>query len=151
MNIPQSRVKFQKGPHCVLVSTKRLFRFFQEVLPLIKVPMKWNFRLLFYSKILKTMILWFVILEFGIRTSAYEFFLQFQSWPIRVKMCDIPRAVKICILYTEGTVLLTLYFRKTKSEEHIFIDFGYKGPTAKRRMCPCCFLTTATAVPQSPN
>ena len=40
----------------------------------IKVPMKWNFRLLFYFKILKSMILWFVIFEFGPRTSAYEFF-----------------------------------------------------------------------------
>ena len=39
--------------------------------------------------------------------------------------------------YTEGTVLLI--FRKTKSEEHIVSDlFGYTGPTAKRRMCPCC-------------
>ena len=35
--------------------------------------MKWNFRLLFYSIILKSMILWFVIFEFGLRTSAYEF------------------------------------------------------------------------------
>ena len=64
----------------------------------IKVPMKWNFRLLFYFKILKSMILWFVIFEFGLLTSAYEFFLELQSWPIRVKMCGIPRAVKICKL-----------------------------------------------------
>ena len=65
---------------------------------LIKVPMKWNFRLLFYSIILKSMILWFVIFEFGLRKSAYEFFLELQSWPIRVKMCDIPRSAKICKL-----------------------------------------------------
>ena len=63
-----------------------------------KVPTKWNFRLLFYSIILKSMILWFVIFEFGLRTSACEFYLELQSWPIRVKLCDIPRAVKICKL-----------------------------------------------------
>ena len=36
--------------------------------------------------------------------------------------------------------LSCLYFRKTKSEEHIVGDlFGYTGPTAKRRnMRPCC-------------
>ena len=39
-----------------------------------KVLMKWNFCLLFYSKILKSMILWFVIFEFGLQTSAYKFF-----------------------------------------------------------------------------
>ena len=50
-----------------------------------KVAMKWNFWLLFCSKILKTMILWFVIFEFGLWTSAYEFFLQLQSWAILVK------------------------------------------------------------------
>ena len=61
-----------------------------------KVPVKWNFRLLFYSKLLKSLILWFEIFESGLRTSAYEFFLELQSWPIRVKMCDIPRTVKIC-------------------------------------------------------
>ena len=38
------------------------------------------------------MILWFVIFEFGLRTSVYEFFLELQSWSYRVKMCDIPRA-----------------------------------------------------------
>ena len=38
------------------------------------------------------------IYEFGLRTSAYKFFLGIQSWPIRVKICDIPRAVKICKL-----------------------------------------------------
>ena len=33
--------------------------------------------------------------------------------------------------------LSCLYFRKTKSEEHIVSDlFGYAGPTAKRRMRP---------------
>ena len=58
-----------------------------------------KFRLLFYSKILKSMILWFVICEFGLGTSAYEFFFfEFQSWPFRVKVCDIPRGVKICKL-----------------------------------------------------
>ena len=61
----------------------------------LKVPMKWNFCLLFYSEI-NSMILWFVILGFGLRTSVNEFFLQLWSWPNRVKMCDIPRAVKIC-------------------------------------------------------
>ena len=35
--------------------------------------------------------------------------------------------------------LRCLYFRKTKSEEHIVGDlFGYTGPTGKRRMRPCC-------------
>ena len=34
--------------------------------------------------------------------------------------------------------LSCLYFRKTKSEEHIVSDLlGYTGPTAKRRMRPC--------------
>ena len=65
---------------------------------IFKVPMKWNFHRLFYSTILKSMILWFVIFKFGLRTSAYEFFLDLQSWPIWVKMCDIPHAVKICKL-----------------------------------------------------
>ena len=27
-----------------------------------------------------------------------QFFLELQSWPIRAKMCDIPRTVKICKL-----------------------------------------------------
>ena len=31
------------------------------------------------------MIICFVIFEFGLRTSAYQFFLQLRSWPIRVK------------------------------------------------------------------
>ena len=52
---------------------------------IFKVPMKWNFHLLFYSVILKSMILWFVIFEFGLRKSAYKFFLELQSWPIQVK------------------------------------------------------------------
>ena len=64
----------------------------------LKVLMKWNFRPLFYSKILKSMILWFVIFELRLRTSTYEFILELQSWLIRVKMCDIPRAAKICKL-----------------------------------------------------
>ena len=35
--------------------------------------------------------------------------------------------------------LFCFYFRKTKSEEHIVSDlFGYSGPSAKRRMRPCC-------------
>ena len=47
----------------------------------------WNeiFAHFFKSKILKPMILWFVIFEFGLRTGAYEFLLELQSWPIRVK------------------------------------------------------------------
>ena len=61
----------------------------------LKVHMKWNFRLLFYSIMLKSMILWLVIFEFRLRTSTYEFILELQSWLIRVKMCDIPRAAKI--------------------------------------------------------
>ena len=64
----------------------------------LKVPMKWNFSTLFYSRKLKPMLHWFIIFEFGLRTRPYEFFLELQSWPIRVKMCDIPRAVKICKL-----------------------------------------------------
>ena len=66
--------------------------------PNFKVPMKWNFSPLFYSRQLKSMLHWFIIFEFGLQTSAYEFFLELQSWPIWVKMCDIPRAVKICKL-----------------------------------------------------
>ena len=35
-------------------------------------------------------------------------------------------------------VLSCLFFRKTKSAEHVVSDlFGYTGPTAKRRMRPC--------------
>ena len=35
--------------------------------------------------------------------------------------------------------LSCLYFRKTKSEQHIVSDLlGNTGPTAKRRMRPCC-------------
>ena len=64
----------------------------------LKVPTKWNFRPLFHSELLKSMILWFVIFELGLWTSAYEFFLELQSWPIRLEMCDIPRVVKICKL-----------------------------------------------------
>ena len=81
-------------------SQKTAMWYIIDVLHLLcfKVPMKWNFRLPFYFKILRSMILWFVIFEFGLLTSAYEFFLELQSWPIRVKMCDIQRAVKICKL-----------------------------------------------------
>ena len=50
-----------------------------------EVPIKWHLHLV-YSKILKSMILWLVIFRFGLETSAHEFFLQLQSWPIRVKM-----------------------------------------------------------------
>ena len=39
-----------------------------------KVPMKWNFSPMFYSRKLKSMLHWFIIFEFGLRTSAYEFF-----------------------------------------------------------------------------
>ena len=74
-----------------------------------KMPMKWNFRLLFYSKLLKSMILWFVIFKFGLWTSAHEFFLELESWPIRVKMCDIPRAVKICKLYGFVPISILLF------------------------------------------
>ena len=38
----------------------------------IKVPMIWNFHLLRYSKILRSMIHWFLIFEFGLRTSQKE-------------------------------------------------------------------------------
>ena len=140
----------------------------------LKVPMKWNFNLLFYSKLLKSMILWFVIFKFGLRTSAYEVFLELQSWPIRLKMCDIPHVVKIfklvwltshlqAIIASEGNkwrsgkffvtggpvlascktpltrkALSCLYFRKTKSEEHIVSDlFGYcKATNASMLLSP---------------
>ena len=55
-----------------------------------------NSCLLFYSKILKPMILWFVISEFG----TYVFFLSLWSWPIRVKnvrqigTVDVTRCIK---------------------------------------------------------
>ena len=52
----------------------------------------------FYSRKLKSMLHLFIVFEFGFRTGAYEFFVELQSWPIRVKMCDILRAVKICKL-----------------------------------------------------
>ena len=45
--------------------------------------------------ILKSVILCFVIFEFGLRTSTYKFFLQLQSWPMQVKMWDILHVVKI--------------------------------------------------------
>ena len=64
----------------------------------LKVPMKWNFGPLFYSRKLKSMLYWFIIFKFGLRTSMHEFFLELQSWTIRVKMCDIPCTVKICKL-----------------------------------------------------
>ena len=47
-----------------------------------KVPMKRNFCPRFYSKILKSMILEFVISEFGLWTSANEHFFLLRSWPI---------------------------------------------------------------------
>ena len=52
----------------------------------------------FYSKLLKAIVLWFVVFEFGLRTSAYKFLLQLQSWSIWVKICDISCAVKTCKL-----------------------------------------------------
>ena len=55
------------------------------------MPMKWNFCLLFYFKILKSMILWFIIFEFGLRTSAYNFF---SSFKVMVKSShNVPHSV----------------------------------------------------------
>jgi len=96
---------------------------------LLKVPMKWNFRLLFYSKILKSMILWFVIFEFGFRASANEFFLQLRRWPIWVKMCEIPRGQNMqistvdvirCVKEGVGSFSLpeSLFLRATKHHLH---------------------------------
>ena len=58
----------------------------------------WNEFFAYFSEKLKSMILWFGIFELILRRSAYEFFLLLRSCPIRVKMCHIPRAVKICKL-----------------------------------------------------
>ena len=38
---------------------------------IFKVPMKWNFSPLFYSRKLKSMLHWFIIFEFGLQTSTY--------------------------------------------------------------------------------
>ena len=62
--------------------------------------MKWNFCVLFYPKILKSMILWFVIFEFGLRTSAHEFFLPLRSWLIQVKNVRHSARRQICKLYS---------------------------------------------------
>ena len=83
------------GSYVSVSVVARMHDYFTMFELLLKVPLKWNFRLIFYSKILKSMILWFVIFEFGLRTSAYKFFSELQSWPIWVKMCDIPRMVKL--------------------------------------------------------
>ena len=66
----------------------------------------------FHSRKLKSILHWFIIFEFGLRTSAYEFFLELQSWPIRVKMCDIPRAVKIETLSTTTGATTTAYWKQ---------------------------------------
>ena len=74
------RLELLQIKHCsVLLNSFRATEY-------LKVSMKWNFPLLFYSKLLKSMILWFVIFEFGLRTSAYEFFLELQGLPIRVNL-----------------------------------------------------------------
>ena len=62
-----------------LVGQIILTRYCLLIADAFKVPMIWNFRLLFYSIILKSMILWFVIFEFGLQTSAYKFFLELQK------------------------------------------------------------------------
>ena len=80
------------------VNISRAAEYFTACYTVLKVPMKWNFSPLFYSRKLKSMLHWFTIFEFGLLTSPYKFYLEFQSWPIRVKLCDIPRAVKICKL-----------------------------------------------------
>ena len=101
-----SKICFYKTLHYItrqiiftflLVSTYGLMKN-RSIDDIFKVPMKWNFCLLFNSKILKSMILWFIIFEFGLRTNACKFFLELQSWPIRVKMCDILHTVEICKL-----------------------------------------------------
>ena len=81
--------------------------------------MKWNFHRLCYSKIFKSIILWLVIFKFGLRTSAYDFFLQLRSWPIRVKMCEILCTVKICKL-----VQLVIRCVKRPSYHGIWEDQG---------------------------
>ena len=50
--------------------------------------------------------------------SAYEFFLELQSWPIRVKMCDIRRAVKICKLVGSFSLPEGLFQRAAKHHLH---------------------------------
>ena len=92
---------------------------------------------LFHSKILKSMIIWFVIL---IRVWASDKRVKFFSQASKLaNSSDIPGAVKLCKLVRRsgkffairGPVLAScktpptrkalscLYFRKTKSEEHI--------------------------------
>ena len=46
----------------------------------VKVPMKWNFCLLFYSRKLKSMLHWFIIFEFKLCSGARNNFLSLQSW-----------------------------------------------------------------------
>ena len=89
--------RLQKGVNLVIATPGRLLDHLQ-VSQKLKVPVKWNFSPLFYSRKLKSMLHWFIIFKFGLRTSTYEFFLELQSWPIGVKMCDILCAVKICKL-----------------------------------------------------
>ena len=81
---PTTCVSLSTKSHCTIVPLKCLWK---EI-----------FAYFFILNFWCSMILWFVIFEFGLRISACEFFRELQSWPIRVKMCDIPHAVKICKL-----------------------------------------------------
>ena len=99
------------------------------------MSIKWNFRLLFYSKF-KSMILWFLIFESGLRTSVYEFFLELQSWPIRVKMCDIRRAVKICKLVWLTSQVQNLQEGNKRRSGKIFVTGGPFLASCKTPLTP---------------
>ena len=70
-----------------------------------EVRMKWNFCLHFCSKILKSMILWFVIFEFGLWKSSHELFLPLPSWPIRGK--NVPLSARGQNMQIRGAVDVT--------------------------------------------
>ena len=67
-----------------------------------------------------------IIASEGNKQRSWKFFI---TWEPVWTSCKTPLAQK---------ALSCLYFRKTKSEEHIVSDFfAYTGPTAKWQMCPC--------------
>ena len=84
----------------ITVIGRKVLTFLFKWYILINLKCLWNeiFAFSFYSKILKSMILWFVIFEFGLRTSAYEFFLLLRSWRIRVKNVRHSARAEICKL-----------------------------------------------------
>ena len=89
--------------------------------------MKWNFTYLFNAKLLKSMIPWFVIFEFGFRTSAHEFFCCFESGTSEeVRSFSLPKGLfqrvtkhhlpgRYCLAYiserwSQKSTLLTIWY-----------------------------------------